>query len=189
MSCEPHGQEGWASAPWLPSWARVSAPRLAHIERVTALLGEWAEGLSLDERERAAWRDAGRWHDALRDAPEARLREWSGDEASPVALLHGPAAANRLASDGEEREELLAAIRWHTTGSPLWGRLGKALFMADYLEPGRRFDRDQRAFLARQVRTDFDGVFREVLRNRLEWSLREGKRLLPGTVELWNRCC
>lgn len=174
--------------PWLPAWAQVSAQRLAHIERVAALLDGWAGTLGLDAAERAAWGDAARWHDALRDAPEATLRELTGDRASPAALLHGPAAASRLAADGEQREPLLAAIRWHTVGCAEWGRVGRALFLADYLEPGRRFDRERRAFLARQLPHDFDGVFREVLRDRLGWALREGRTLFPATVELWNRC-
>ena len=31
-----------------------------------------------------------------------------------------------------------------------------------------------------------DGVFRQVVRQRLEWSLREGNQLYPETVSLWN---
>ena len=45
---------------------------------------------------------------------------------------------------------------------------------------------DDRAFLAAQVPHDFDGVFRQVVRARLEWSLHEGYSLFPETVELWN---
>jgi 2-amino-4-hydroxy-6-hydroxymethyldihydropteridine diphosphokinase len=40
--------------------------------------------------------------------------------------------------------------------------------------------------LARAVPRDFDGVFREVLRMRLEYALREGFTLFPETVALWN---
>jgi hypothetical protein len=43
-----------------------------------------------------------------------------------------------------------------------------------------------RAFLAVQVPHDFDGVFRQVLRTRLEHALREGFTLFPETVGLWN---
>ena len=170
----------------LPDWARVSDRRRAHIERVTALLDGWAAALALDEAERRLWHDAGRLHDALRDADEPRLRALSGDHGSAMELLHGPAAATYLASLGEDREELLTAIRWHTVGSPAWGRAGRALYMADYLEPGRSFSPEDRAFLARLVPVDFDGVFRQVLRHRMEWTLREGKALFPQTVELWN---
>ena len=80
----------------------------------------------------------------------------------------------------------LDAIRFHTVGSVSWGRLGRALYMADYLEPGRKFSRADRAYLAAQVPHDFDATFRQVVRARLEWSLREGMRLYPEAVVLWN---
>lgn len=170
----------------LPAWAQVSPKRLAHIERVTALLDRWSEALHLTTAERQAWHDAGRWHDALRDAPLDELRaavpgDW------PDSVLHGPAAASRLAGEGEARHEVLEAIRWHTLGNPEWGAVGKALFMADYLEPGRPFSQQDRAFLASHVPMDFDGVFRQVVRTRIEWTLREGKSIFPETVALWNR--
>ena len=81
---------------------------------------------------------------------------------------------------------MLSAIRYHTVGSPEWDRTGRALYMADFLEPGRHFAKRDRAFLATQVPHDFDGVFRQVLRARLEYALREGFTLFPETVELWN---
>jgi HD superfamily phosphohydrolase YqeK len=173
--------------PMLPPWACVSEKRRAHIERVTTLLDEWARALRLSTDEAHAWHDAGRLHDALRDAPEAQLRILAGDPAGyTTEMLHGPAAAARLAKDGESRQELLDAIRYHTVGNAAWGRLGRALYMADYLEPGRKFSRTDRAYLASQVPHDFDTTFRQVLRARLEWSLREGMRLFPEAVALWN---
>ncbi|MBA3672148.1 MAG: hypothetical protein H0W68_09030 [Gemmatimonadaceae bacterium] len=176
-----------ASAVQLPNWAQVSEKRRAHIERVTALLDEWAAGLALPPDEAQAWHDAGRFHDALRDAPERELRELAGDVPGfSTPMLHGPAAAARLRQDGECRTELLDAVRLHTVGSVEWGRLGRALYMADYLEPGRKFSHRDRGFLAAQVPHDFEETFRQVLRNRLEWSLREGMHLFPEAVALWN---
>src|SRR4051812_38142580 len=58
----------------LPAWAQVSRGRGKHIMRVTALLAEWAEAMGLDAAERQCWIDAGRFHDALRDAPVEELR-------------------------------------------------------------------------------------------------------------------
>jgi HD superfamily phosphohydrolase YqeK len=169
----------------LPAWARVSAKRVAHIGRVTALLDEWARGLALPPAEARAWHDAGVFHDALRDAPEHELRDLARDRSDyTTEMLHGPAAAARMAADGETRPELLDAVRFHTVGSPSWGRLGRALYMADYLEPGRKFSRRDRAYLAAQVPHDFDATFRQVLRARLEWSLREGLRLFLAAALL-----
>ena len=170
----------------LPSWAQVTGKRLAHIARVTALLETWAEEMQLEDGERAAWRDAGLWHDALRDAPDHELRTLVPDERYPTQMLHGPAAAARLEEQGEQRAEVLSAVRWHTVGAPEWERVGRALYMADFLEPGRSFARRDRAFVAAHVHRDFDGAFRQVVRMRLTWSLTEGNLLYPETVAMWN---
>lgn len=170
----------------LPDWAIVSDKRRAHIERVVALLDQWARAMSLGADEQRAWLDAGWWHDALRDADEDRLRAWTGDALRPAGMLHGPAAALRLEALGEPRSDVLDAIRWHTVGCSAWGRTGRALYMADFLEPGRTFMQTDRKFLADRVPDAFDDVFRQVVRLRLEWAIREGKGLAPETVALWN---
>jgi len=170
----------------LPQWAVASPKRREHIVRVTTLLDQWAASMAIRPDERAAWHDAGLWHDALRDADELLLRELSFDDQSPVEILHGPAAAARLESTGETRRGVLDAIRWHTLGNPAWARPGQALFMADFLEPGRKFMVAERAWLSQMVPDDFSGAFRQVVKLRLEWSLREGKTLHAETVAMWN---
>jgi HD superfamily phosphohydrolase YqeK len=170
----------------LPDWAIVTEKRRGHIARVTALLDEWAERMQLDPAEAKAWHDAGRWHDALRDATPDVLRTIVDAPDLPDGILHGPAAAAKLAREGEVRRSVLEAVRWHTMGHPEWDRTGRALFMADFLEPGRGFMHADRAFLAAQLPHNFDGIFRQAVRMRLEWTLREGNRIFEGTVELWN---
>lgn len=172
--------------PPLPTWAQVSDKRRAHIERVAALLATWAMRLDLPADEASRWLAAGVLHDALRDAPAAMLRALTGDGETRAELLHGPAAAVRAEQDGERRQEVLDAVRFHTVGSTAWHRTGQALYMADFLEPGRSFLADERAFLRQQVPHDFDGAFRQVVRLRLEWSLRQGGKLFRETVALWN---
>jgi HD superfamily phosphohydrolase YqeK len=171
----------------LPEWAVAGERRRGHIARVTALLDAWSEAMSLGDDERQAWHDAGRFHDALRDAEERTLRTVLGDSVRPAGLLHGPAAAHVLSQAGERRADVLDAVRWHTTGHADWVRVGQALYMADFLEPGRPFMPADRAFLAHLVPTEFAGVFRQVVRLRLEWTLREGKGFAPETVALWDR--
>ena len=142
--------------------------------------------MALDAETRKAWVDAAWWHDALRDADEASLRALTGDQTLPFAMLHGPAAATRLEKEGESRRDVLEAIRWHTSGYAHWAPVGRALYMADFLEPGRPFMQADRAFLADRVPHAFDAVFRQVVRLRLEWTIREGKSLTVETVALWN---
>ncbi len=181
-----------AIAPELPGWAQAGENRRAHIARVTALLATWGREMSLSASEIKAWHDAGRWHDALRDAPESELRgmvKGTAFEDSPAGVLHGPAAALMLEREGEARPGVLMAVRWHTVGNVEWDRTGRALFMADFLEPGRGFMKTDRAFLASLLPRDFDGVFRQVVAMRLVWTLREGKPLFPESAALWNSVC
>jgi HD superfamily phosphohydrolase YqeK len=170
----------------LPAWAVVSPKRRAHIARVNAMALSWADALGIDPEERDAWSDATRWHDALRDAGEAELRAIVPHLDWPVSLLHGPASATRLEEDGESRSAVLEAIFWHTVGNARWDRTGRVLYMADFLEPGRQFERETRARLAACVPDDFDGTFREVVHMRLGDKVASGERLRPETAALWE---
>lgn len=170
----------------LPQWAQVTDKRREHIARVVALLHRWASAMRLPKDEASRWTSAGTLHDALRDAPETMLRTLTGDATMPAELLHGPAAAVRAEQDGERRQDVLDAIRFHTVGNAEWTRTGRALFLADFLEPGRAFLRAKRAGIAERVPADFDGAFREVVRLRIELALRERGKLFPETVALWN---
>jgi 2-amino-4-hydroxy-6-hydroxymethyldihydropteridine diphosphokinase len=171
----------------LPDWAQVSKGRRKHIVRVTTLLATWAEAMRLPEDERATWIDAGRLHDALRDAPAAELCALAGTslaEVDEVELLHGPATAAKLERDGETRRNLLDAIRYHSIGWTGWDRVGRALYMADYLEPGRTFDQERRAQLSVMVPDDFDAAFREVVRARMTYAREQGYTEYPESVAL-----
>ena len=169
-----------------PVWTVMSDKRRDHVRRVIALLSQWSVALKLSEVETRCWIDAGAWHDALRDSDEPTLRTMTGDLDRPFGMLHGPAAAMRLEQEGEKRSDVLDAIRWHTIGQVQWTRTGRALYMADFLEPGRGFMQTDRRFLAERVPDAFDEVFRQVVRVRIEWALRESKGLAPETVALWN---
>jgi len=170
----------------LPVWAVASPRRRAHIARVNALALSWADAMRVDRDEREAWSDATRWHDALRDASEAELRAIVPEVDWPTSLLHGPAAATQLARDGESRGAVLEAIFWHTIGNARWDRTGRALYMADFLEPGRQFDREARAKLASAVPDDFEGTFRKVVRMRLAEKVASGQKLRPESAALWE---
>jgi 2-amino-4-hydroxy-6-hydroxymethyldihydropteridine diphosphokinase len=170
----------------LPSWAVVSRKRVAHIERVTRLIERWADELDLRAREHAAWRDAAAWHDALRDATPARLGRPKVDRTLAPGAWHGPAAAARLHRDGERRVDVLEAIRWHTVGCAEWKATGRALYCADFLEPGRSFLRAKRAALAARFADDPDGVLREVVRMRLERALEKRESIHSRTMALWE---
>ena len=158
----------------LPGWAVAGPERRAHVERVAALIDQWAVAMRVPEGERSRWAKAAWLHDALRDAPAA-------DE-----LAHGPASADRAAKDGESDRGVLDAVRYHSLGFAGWDDVGKMLYLGDYLEPGRKFEREARAALAARVPAERDAVLLEVTRRRIEWTLQSGWPLSPETVEFWN---
>ena len=162
------------SAAGLPPWGVVSDKRRAHVERVAGLLATWADAMGVVQQERQRWLRAAYLHDALRDAPHD----------SKVA--HGPAAADRAASEGERDRGVLDAVRYHTIGYAGWDDVGRMLYLADYLEPGRRERADERRALALRVPRERDAVLLEVARQRIAWTLATGWPLAPETVAFWN---
>ena len=170
----------------LPAWAEASAKRREHIARVAALLADWAEAAALDPAERDRWVAAGWLHDTLRDADPERLREEVPERfrGLPGPVLHGPAAAERLA--GEADEELRDAVRYHTLGHAGFGRLGKALYLADFLEPGRDFEPEWRASLAARMPEEMDEVLTEVLGARIRHLVERRKPISPETAAFWT---
>jgi HD superfamily phosphohydrolase YqeK len=177
-----------AAAGTLPAWAVVSAARRAHLTRVAELMESWARTCHLDPDDVARWRAAGMLHDALRDAPPATLRPLVEPALRELAdgLLHGPAAASRLRADGVDDEPVLLAVAWHTTGHADLDRLGRALYLADHLEPGRSYESEVNAARRARVPQEMDAVLRELAAERIARMVREGRPLLETTVRFWN---
>lgn len=100
----------------------------------------------------------------------------------PPHARHGPAAAILLWRDGVEDMELLGAIRWHTLGSAGFGLLGRALYAADYLEPGRPWRQEWRKELRSRVPDELEAVLIEIVTNRIDYLLLAGRPVHPRTA-------
>ncbi len=181
----PHS---WCAAtdPGFPAWAEVAESRRAHVLRVAGLLGAWAVATEKSHVERNRWLKAAFLHDALRDASANTISQWVHDPDMAVAVQHGPAAANLAASHGESDREVLDAVRFHSVGYAAWGQLGRMLYMADYLEPGRGFRRAQRARLAAEVPAAPERVLLTVATLRLQRAIDKRHRLQQEGIDFWN---
>ena len=175
-----------AAEPGLPSWAEVTPERLEHIERVAALAADWAARMRVPEPERRRWLRAVWLHDALRDAPTATLDRFAPDAPGPPELRHGPASAACAEAEGERDRGVLDAVRHHSVGYAGWDMAGRVLYCADYLEPGRPFQREHRAGLARRFPDDPPAIIRSVAADRIAYVVRSGWPLLDPTVGFWN---
>lgn len=172
--------------PTLPTWAVVSPGRLSHIERVAELVARWAEEMGVPDSERNRWLRAVWLHDALRDAPVEELERWAPSIPGPAALRHGPASAARAKADGETDRGVLDAVRYHSIGLAEWDMVGRVLYCADFLEPGRDHRRSENAALAARFPSDPSGVLRAVAQVRLSRAISSGWPLPDPTVRLWN---
>ena len=172
--------------PTIPVWAVMSTERIGHVQRVAQLVADWAEAMGVPDSERNRWLRAVWLHDALRDAPPSELERLAPSTPGPLAIRHGPASAARAKADGEVDRGVLDAVRYHSVGLPEWDMVGRVLYCADYLEPGREFDREQRAELASRFPADPTGVLREVARARVSRMVSSGWPLPDPTVRFWN---
>ena len=113
----------------------------AHIFRVRDVGLDLASRHGIDE-ERAELAILG--HDVARAAKKSEIMRQADrfglnildiERKAPV-MLHGPVGAELLRhEDGLDDEEILDAVRYHTTGHPTLTPLGLLVFIADKLEP------------------------------------------------------
>ncbi len=172
--------------PALPDWTVMSQERLRHTQRVATLVDRWAEAMLAPETERQRWLKAVWLHDALRDAPEAQLLALAPATPGPLHLRHGPASAALAKAHGETDRGVLDAVRFHSIGLAEWDMTGRVLYCADYLEPGRTHDQEERAALATAFPTDPRGVVRQVAERRMVHLIRSGWPIPEPTYRFWN---
>lgn len=132
--------------PWLreQSYARLRPRRVPHVQGCEAEAVRLAHRWCADE-ERAA--EAAILHDCTKKEllPEQlRLCAKYGIipdelERENGKLLHAKTGAAVAKFEFGSDDEVVEAIRWHTTGRPNMTTLEKVLYMADYMEPTRDF--------------------------------------------------
>jgi len=170
----------------MPAWAQITEKRRAHVEGVAWLLSQWADAMAVPEHERARWLRSAALHDAVKDAPRALLRELAPEAWGIDKLRHGPAAAVLAARHGETDRGVLDAVHYHSVGFAGWDRVGRLLYLADYLEPGRSHGGAAGEAWRKRVPMDAQGVLCEVTRERLDYLRERGRSVLQETREFWE---
>ena len=167
--------------------SKLSEGRFAHTLRVADTAADLARVHGLDE-DRA--RQSALIHDAAREIePGEFLRlaeEWDVPVGEPERqspkLLHGPVAAELARRElGVEDEDILEAVRAHTTGKPGMGPLALALYVADKIEPARDYPSVGR--LRKLAREDLHMAAAESLRRAIAHNEERGKDIHPSSRE------
>lgn len=176
---------------------RVSKKRLRHIEGVADTADEIAQAYGKD---RSKARLAGLLHDwdkGMSDEEivaraydlgiEDEIGEWVIENMPEV--IHGISASHALKRQFPKiPDDVLHAIKVHTTASTEMSDLDKILYIADAIEPGRDFESlaDLRAMIGA---SDLDDLYFEVYKFWTDALVRRGRALHPDTVRIWNEMC
>jgi predicted HD superfamily hydrolase involved in NAD metabolism len=166
---------------------RLSDKRYDHTLRVADAAENLAEAHGLD-RERV--RLAALLHDSSREVGPEELLRLAGERGLPVGpserespkLLHGPVAAELARRDlGVESEDILEAVRAHTTGASGMGRVALALFLADKIEPARDYPGIEE--LRSLAERDLMGAARVSLERSISHNEERGNSTHPDSLE------
>lgn len=108
-------------------------------------------------------------------------------EARMPILLHGPVAARWLETEaGVEDEEVLEAVRHHTTGRKGMSKLAKVVFLADKLDPQKVAAKGHLERVEALAADSLDAALLEYLNAELAHLLGHGALIHPDSLELRN---
>lgn len=171
----------------------LSEQRIAHSRRVAGLAAELcgAYGLAAEKG-----RIAGLAHDLAREMDPAQLKRaalHNGVEVNPLEvrypmLLHGRVAAHILKQGfAVEDAQILEAVACHVTGCPGMGLLARIVFVADFLEPGRGFLKEE--YRKTVLATDIDRMMIVVLEEIFGHLHQKGRPIAQDALDLYEELC
>lgn len=164
----------------------LPAPRYQHSLRVALLARDLCDKFGANPLEGFL---AGIAHDMCKACSDRWLLSIALKDGEPISsiekdkpsLLHGRAAAVLLQSDfSVDSTSIIEAVRCHTFGAPGLGTLGKIIFVADKIEPGRTGIDD--GFRSRILDSDLDTMTALVLEDNVRYLESRGKLVSGSTV-------
>jgi predicted HD superfamily hydrolase involved in NAD metabolism len=168
---------------------RLKSGRFKHTQGVVRTAARLAKRhhLSVQRVETAAW-----LHDCAKAMEREDMKRYLGrakadaQERRMPPLWHAPVGAYLAEHEyGVKDPEILRAIRVHSTGAPKMSKIQKALFVADYTEPGRP-DWPELKELRPLSLKDLDRAFFEVLRHKIMDLLQNNRPLHKRSVDAYH---
>ncbi len=158
---------------------RLSAKRYQHTLNVRRMAVKLAKRWGADPEKAAL---AALLHDTAKELPREEMLQILNDNAiiaenaqnRPSPVWHGICAAILAQTQwGVEDEEVLSAIRCHTTGKPGMSLLDEIVFLADMTSAER--DYPEVDYLRKLEKEDIHRAMREALEMNLHWLEESGK--------------
>lgn len=167
----------------------LPSARFEHTLRVQKLAVKYAEQMGIDKERTSI---AAILHDYCKFWSDEKLISWIRKYNLPSDLLdyhpelwHAPVGAEVAARHfGISDQEILQAIRYHTTGRPQMSQLEKIIFLADLLEPERRFPgvEELRALAAK----DINQAIWKALDQTIGYLIEKQQKIYPLTLMARN---
>ena len=171
--------------------ANLSDHRYEHSCRVASYAEELARRYGYGHRLQRLCYLAGISHDMCKEKPIGFLLRMVRTDGQPVTpdevvnsdLLHGRAAAVVLQEHyGIHKKSLLNAVRYHTSASTKFDALGRIIYIADKIEPGRK----NCNYLREKVeRMPLDELFLEVLEEVIGFVESKGQTVQACTYKTY----
>ncbi len=169
---------------------RLGAARFAHVRGVVAAADELARrwGVDVQRARVAAW-----LHDVAKDEPPESLLKRASEfdivfdeiTAREPVLWHAVVGAEIARREfGIDDEDVIAAVRYHTTGRAGMSALEQVVFLADMIEPGRSFPGVEE--LRVRSREDLRATVIAALESTICYVIRQGGLLHPDAVAARN---
>lgn len=100
-------------------------------------------------------------------------------------LWHAPVGAYLVEKEaGIDDQEILRAIRYHTTGRRNMSLLEKIIYLADYIEPGRDFPGvDEVREIAK---TDLNQALLKAVKNTITFLVSREQMVFPDSLEMYH---
>ncbi len=163
--------------------------RFEHTLGVEKTAREMARAFGEDEEKAAL---AGLLHDCAKCMTLSQMLKAAGSEAIDPVMKESKALMHALAGQCVARdvynvkdEDVLSAIRWHTTGHANMTNLEKIIYLADMIEPNRKSFPGLKALRA-LCAVDLDEAMHRALAMSLEYVQEQGKTLHPDTLAALN---
>ncbi len=132
------------------------------------------------------------FHDYAKFRPKEEMKRIIQEQGMPSELLdfnselwHAPVGAYLVQKEvGIADEEILDAIKYHTSGRVGMTLLEKIIYLADYIEPGRQFPgvEDVRAL----AKISLDEALVKAIQNTILFLMKKGQPVFPATFFTYN---
>jgi predicted HD superfamily hydrolase involved in NAD metabolism len=132
------------------------------------------------------------FHDYAKFRPKDEMKKIIADQQLPADLLkhhselwHAPVGAYLVKEEaGITDEEILNAIRYHTSGREGMTLLDKIIYLADYIEPGRKFPGVEE--VRELAEESLDAALKKAMGNTIVFLIKQGQAVYPKTLEAYN---